>query len=224
MAHLAADWFVDTVARSAGPFRVALSGGATPRGFYNLLALPLHRDRIDWDRLRFFWGDERLVPQDDPDSNYRMAREALLDHVPVRPEHIHPIPVDGTAEDAARGYETTLKGLYGATTLDPAKPLFDLMLLGLGADGHTASLIPGEPVLDEREKWVAGVDHGRKEARITLTYPAVESSKTIAFLVTGRDKSAALQRVRSGDRALPAGRLQPQGELIWFLDRAAAET
>jgi 6-phosphogluconolactonase len=151
-----------------------------------------------------------------------MAQETLLSRVPIPAANIHPIPFEGTSDDAARSYETTLQGIYGATTLDPARPLFDLNLLGIGPDGHTASLIPGEPVLDERERWVAAVDHGRPEPRITLTYPALESSRVIMFLAVGTEKTDAVRRARAGDPAMPAGRLKPHGELLWFLDRAAA--
>jgi 6-phosphogluconolactonase len=222
VAQAAAAWFCDAVGARPGKVRVSLSGGTTPGAFYRQLGSEPHRSRIDWRRLLFFWGDERFVAQDDPDSNYRMTREALLAHVPVPSENVYPIPFSGEPEDAARSYETTLKGIYGAMTLETARPLFDVMLLGLGNDGHTASLLPGEPVLNERERWAAAVTHGRKEPRITLTYPALESSRTTAFLVTGVDKAEAVRRVREGDAAFPAGRLRPAGDVIWFLDRAAA--
>jgi 6-phosphogluconolactonase len=222
VAQEAAAWFCSAVAAKQGHVRVSLSGGSTPVAFYRLLASDPWRSRIDWQRTMFFWGDERFVAHDDADSNYRMTSEALLAYVPVAPENVHPVAISGTPDEAARSYETTLMGVYGATSLDRDRPLFDVMLLGLGSDGHTASLLPGEPVLEEKERWVAAVAHGRKEPRITLTYPALESSRSTAFLVTGGDKAEAVRRVRDGDAALPAGRLRPDGEVLWFLDRAAA--
>jgi 6-phosphogluconolactonase len=146
----------------------------------------------------------------------------MFDRAPVPPDNVHPIPTDGRPEDAARRYERTLQDAYGATVLDPARPLFGVMLLGLGSDGHTASLLPGEPVLEERHHWVAAVSHGRPEVRITLTYPAIDSSRHAAFLVTGREKAAIFRAIRAGDRQPPAARVRPSGELVWFVDRAAA--
>jgi 6-phosphogluconolactonase len=130
-----------------------------------------------------------------------------------------PIPTDGEPEDAARRYERSLREAYGAPTLDPSRPLFDIVLLGMGPDGHKASLLPGDKLLDERKRWVAAVAHGRPEVRITLTYPAIESSRHIAFLVEGTTKAAMLT---AGGSQLPAARVRPLGELIWFADRAAA--
>jgi 6-phosphogluconolactonase len=151
-----------------------------------------------------------------------MTREAMLAKAPVPPENIHPVPTDGTPEDAARRYERTLQEAYGATTLDPQRPLFDITLLGLGPDGHTASLLPGEPVLNERKRWVAAVSHGRPEVRITMTYPAIESSRRVAFLVAGDEKAAVFSAIRAGNSQVPAARVQPVGELLWFVDQAAA--
>jgi 6-phosphogluconolactonase len=133
-----------------------------------------------------------------------------------------PVPADGTPDDAASRYEATLQAAYGATVLDPARPLFDITLLGLGADGHTASLLPGEPVLQERKRWVAAVSHGRPEVRITMTYPAIESSRRVAFLVAGQEKASIFRAIRTGGSQVPAARVRPVGELIWFVDRAAA--
>jgi 6-phosphogluconolactonase len=140
----------------------------------------------------------------------------------VLPANVHPIPAHGTPDDAALRYERTLQAAYGAAALDPSRPLFDVTLLGLGADGHTASLLPGEPVLEERKRWVAAVSHGRPEVRITLTYPAIESSRHVAFLVAGREKAAVFKTIRAGASQVPAARVKPVGELIWFVDRAAA--
>ncbi|MGH6889225.1 MAG: 6-phosphogluconolactonase [Rhizomicrobium sp.] len=222
LSRRAAEWFADTASAAPGTVRISLSGGSTPKELYSLLAREPLRARIPWDRLEFFWGDERFVPHDDPASNYHMAMTAFLSSVPVPPQRIHPMPVDGTPQDAAVRYETLLKRVYGSDTLDPARPFFHIMLLGIGDDGHTASLIPGESALEELQRWVAAVPAGRAEPRITLTYPAIESSGTIAFLATGAAKAAAVKGARNGDRQFPAGRLRPRGEVIWFLDRAAA--
>lgn len=151
-----------------------------------------------------------------------MAREAMLARVPVPPENIHPIPTDREPEDAAWRYERTLQEVYGAPLLDPSRPLFDIVLLGMGPDGHTASLLPEDKVLGEHKRWVTAVAHGRPEVRITLTYPAIESSRHVAFLVEGRAKAAMLGAIRAGGSQVPAARVRPVGELLWFADRAAA--
>jgi len=221
LAGRVAQWIADLACHSMGPFAVCLSGGSTPRRFYQLLAEPPLRDVMPWQRIHWFWGDERFVPWDHPDSNYGMAREAMLGHVPVPAGNIHGITFAGTPAEAARAYQYVLQSYYGAERLDPARPLFDIVLLGMGPDGHTASLIPGEPVLDEQERWVAEVTHGRPEPRITLTYPALDSSRSTAFVAAGGDKHAMMQRVVAGERELPAARIRPVGELIWFIDEAA---
>ncbi len=221
LAHRAARWIADLAASSKGRFAICLSGGSTPRRLYQLLAAAPYREAMPWDRVHWFWGDERFVAWDHPDSNYRMAREALLAHVPAPPQNIHGIETSGAPAAAARAYEGVLKSYYGAETLDPARPLFDVELLGLGPDGHTASLMPGTKVLDERQRWVAEVVGARPEVRITLTYPPLASSRHTAFLVAGADKRDALARVLAGDLELPAARLRPLGELIWFADAAA---
>ncbi len=214
----AADFISDRMMASKGTFRLALSGGSTPRALYTLLGA---NHDLPWSRIELFWGDERFVAHDSPDSNFRMVRETLLASG-AKPKAIHPIPTDGTPQDAATRYEALLQSEYGATSLTRERPLFDLNLLGLGEDGHTASLLPGEPVLDESRAWAAAVLHGRDEPRITLTYPALESSAVVMFLVSGVGKADALRRARAGDAALPAGRLRPRGSLVWFADRAAA--
>ena len=203
-------------------FRVSLSGGSTPKTLYQLLASDEFRNQFPWQRVSWYFGDERFVPYDSPDSNYRMVREAMFAKAPVPPDNIHSIPVDGSPDDAARRYERTLQQAYGTTSLDPTRPLFDVTLLGLGPDGHTASLLPGEPVLEERKRWVAAVSHGRPEVRITLTYPVIESSRRVAFLVAGREKAAIFRDIRAGGSEVPAARVRPVGELFWFVDRAAA--
>jgi len=223
LARHVAGWMTAAADVGPGPFRVSLSGGSTPKTLYELLASDEFRGRFAWKRVSWYWGDERFVPHDHPESNYRMTREAMLDKAPIPPGNIHPVPTDGTPDDAARRYEGTLQKAYGAAILDPARPLFDITLLGLGGDGHTASLLPGESVLAERRRWVAAVSHGRPEIRITMTYPAIESSRSVAFLVAGREKAAILRAIRAGGSDVPAARLRPIGALFWFVDRAAAE-
>ncbi len=222
LAHHVAEWMTQAALATRGSFRVSLSGGSTPKALYALLASDKFKTRFPWQRVFWYWGDERFVPYDHPDSNYRMTREAMLSKAPVPPENIFPIPTDGDPDDAARRYEHTLQEAYGAATLDPQRPLFDITLLGLGPDGHTASLLPGEPVLQERTRWVAAVSHGRPEVRITLTYPPIDSSRRVAFLVAGKDKAPIFSKIRRGNSDLPAARVRPVGELIWFVDQAAA--
>ncbi len=222
LARHVAEWMTAAALATTGPFRVSLSGGSTPKTLYGLLASDAFRERFPWQRVFWYWGDERFVPYDHPESNYRMTREAMLSKVPVPPENIHPVPADGTPEQAAERYERTLQAAYGATVLDPAKPLFDITLLGLGPDGHTASLLPDDAVLEERKRWVAAVSHGRPEVRITMTYPVIESSRYVAFLLAGKEKTAMFSEIRAGGSRVPAARVKPVGELIWFVDKAAA--
>ncbi len=222
LAHYVATWMTRAVLAADGPFRISLSGGSTPKTLYRLLASDEFRGRFPWPRVSWYWGDERFVPHDHPDSNFRMTREAMLAKAPVPPENIHSVPTDGTPEDAARRYERTLQEAYGATMLDSQRPLFDITLLGLGGDGHTASLLPGEPVLSDRNRWVAAVSHGRPEVRITMTYPTIESSRQVAFLVVGKDKAAIFGAIRGGNSRVPAAQVRPVGELVWFVDQAAA--
>jgi 6-phosphogluconolactonase len=222
LARHVAEWLTAAASAANGPFRISLSGGSTPKRLYSLLASSEFSSRFPWQRVEWYWGDERVVPYNHPESNYRMVREAMFDKVTVAPEKIHPIPTDGSPEDAARRYETTLQQAYGAALLDPTRPLFDVTLLGLGADGHTASLLPEEPVLQERKRWVVVVSHGRPEVRITTTYPVIESSRRVAFLVTGREKAAMLHAILGGGSEVPAARVRPVGELFWFVDQAAA--
>lgn len=222
LARHVAEWMTATALAAKGAFRVSLSGGSTPKTLYALLASDEFRGRFPWAGVSWYWGDERFVPHDHPESNYRMVREAMLARAPIPPENIHPVPADGTPEEAASRYERTLQAVYGVPVLDPARPLFDITLLGLGADGHIASLLPGEPVLQERKRWVAAVSHGRPEVRITMTYPAIESSRRVAFLVAGKEKAAIFKTIRAGGSQVPAARVRPVGELVWFVDRAAA--
>jgi 6-phosphogluconolactonase len=214
LAARAADIIAGRMAAATAPFRQVLTGGTTPKRTYEVLA----GRGLDWSATEIFFGDERFVPPDDPQSNYRMARTALLDH--IGPRKLFPIPTDDTPQSAADRYEESLRQQYGSSRLEAGVPLFDLTLLGLGDDGHTASLLPGQPVLQERSRWVAVVPQGRQNQRITLTYPALESSALILFLVSGASKRDALAQARAG--LLPAGGLSPQGEVLWLVDQAAA--
>lgn len=221
-AHAAA-WLVDTLAARPGRLAVALSGGSTPKAMYEQLAQPPLASRMPWDRVHWFWGDERFVPHDDPKSNLRMAREAMLAHVPAPPANIHPVPTESlSAPDAAQRYQAELQAFYGGDTLHADRPLFDVVLLGLGTNGHTASLFPGTPALKERTAWAAAVTPENEPTRITLTYPALESCRDCVFLVAGADKRDVLARVRAGDPALPASLVHPTGNVHWFTDRAAS--
>jgi 6-phosphogluconolactonase len=188
------------------------------------LAAPPYRDAFPWARTQLFWGDERFVPHEDAESNFRMAREALLSRVPIPAGNVHAVPTQGAGPEAAAAtYQRELMHYYGAEALAPERPLFDVTLLGLGADGHTASLFPGAAALGERRLWVGAVADAKGLARITLTYPALDSSRRVAFLVTGKEKSAVFARLRRGDRALPAAHVHPVGELWQFVDADAAQ-
>jgi 6-phosphogluconolactonase len=222
LAHRVARWISDLAAASRGRFAICLSGGSTPRRLYQVLADAPYRDTLPWDRVHWFWGDERFVPWDHPDSNYGMVQAAMLTRAPAPSQNIHGIGTTSTPPDAARADERVLKSYYGAEALDPARPLFDVEILGLGPDGHTASLFPGTSVLEDRDRWVAEVVGARAEARITLTYPALESSRHSAFLVAGKEKREMLVRALASDQALPAAKVRPVGDLTWFVDEAAA--
>lgn len=206
-----------------GRFTWALSGGSTPRGLYQLLASDPFRERMPWDAIHFFWGDERHVPPDHPESNFRMAREAMLDTVPVPAGNIHRIHAEEPdAERAAAKYEDELRSFFG-----PA-PRFDLNLLGLGKDGHTASLFPGSAAVHERERLVvAPWVEAQNTFRITLTPPVLNSAERIVFLVSGEDKAPALHAIIDGERdgARDPERYPAQiieGNRLWMVDRPAA--
>jgi 6-phosphogluconolactonase len=223
LAHGVAEWLCDLAQASNRAFAISLSGGSTPRRLYECLAAPPIAARFPWSRVHWFWGDERFVPHDHPDSNYRMARIALLSRVPIPKDNIHPVPTEGLSpEQSAAAYETTLKHFYGSDHLASDRPLFDVTLLGIGDDGHTASLFPGQAALRETQRWAVAVIGAKSEPRITLTYPALDSSRDVAFVVTGKDKRNAVARAQAGDRAVPAAGVRPVGRLHWFTDRAAA--
>lgn len=216
--------------RGSGRFQLALAGGDTPRGLYTLLASERHRARVDWSRVHVFWGDERCVEPQDPASNQQMARETLLDHVPVPASHVHAIHGADEPAAAAREYERSLRETFG-TPVGPPRTApgarFDLVILGLGADGHTASLFAGSPAVHEAERWVLAAWVEKLSAwRITLTPLVINAAREVIFLVSGRAKAAALRRVLRGPRepdALPSQAIQPRnGELRWLVDADAA--
>lgn len=207
--------------RDHGQFSVALSGGHTPKRTYELLATYPLREQVPWEHVHVFWGDERCVPPDDPRSNERMAREALLDHVPVQSTHVHPIRCAQAPQKTAEQYETFLRDFFAG---QPAR--FDLVLLGLGEDGHTASLFPGTPVLEEQKRWAADVHVAEQDFyRVTLTAPVINQAAMVLFLVAGADKAPAVRGVLEGtsNHRLSAQLIQPQeGQLHWLLDREAS--
>jgi len=216
-------------ARTGGAFSVALAGGSTPKALYALLAAESgspFRARVPWETTHVFWGDERHVAPDHPDSNYRMAHEAMLSRVPVPPQHVHRIPAENPdAGRAAAEYAGDLRQFFR-----PAAgqfPRFDLILLGLGPDGHTASLFPGTAAVREQNMWVAApwVEKLRTH-RITLTPPVLNNAACVVFLVSGAEKAEALRAVLHDEfqpDRLPAQVIRPaNGRLVWLVDRAAA--
>ncbi|MGQ0750967.1 MAG: 6-phosphogluconolactonase [Betaproteobacteria bacterium] len=219
--HVAA-WLVEKLNTGTTSARaVCLSGGTTPRLLYQILAEPPYSNTMPWRHIHWFWCDERYVPATDARSNYNMVRHQLLARAPIPSENVHAIPTGYvTPTEAAGAYERTLKQFYGANVLDPARPLFDITLLGIGEDGHTASLFPGSAILQERSRWVAAVSDRAADVRITLTYPAIESSRDVAFLVTGATKRNIMRTILDGAQDPPAARLRPAGRVHAFVDRA----
>jgi 6-phosphogluconolactonase len=212
---------------ACGRFTVALSGGSTPRRLYGLLAAPPLRDAVDWGRVEFFWGDERAVPPEHPDSNYGAAAAALLDKIGATPSLVHRMRgEDPDLDRAARDYQLTIARRFGVD-VDGPPPALDLILLGMGPDGHTASLFPLSPALEERRRWVVRNHAARLGTdRITLTVPILNQGRDIRLLVTGADKAETLKAVLEGPvdpERLPVQLIAPtSGRLRWLLDRAAA--
>jgi 6-phosphogluconolactonase len=223
LAKAAAERVVARIAANPGRVAIGLTGGSSPKLLYELLAADPYQSRIPWDRVHWFIGDDRFVPSGDPLNNMGVARRIFLDRL-APADKIHPIATDAASPDAAAQlYETGLKSFYGADRLDPAKPLFDLVLMGVGPDGHTASLFPGYPATRETERWVVGVPKANVEPfvpRVTLTFPALASCREMLFEVSGASKRAILTRVLASDD-LPASRAYSTGETIWLADRAA---
>lgn len=199
---------------------LALSGGSTPRRMHEILA---ERSDIDWSKVHVFWGDERTVPPDHDESNYRMAQESLLDRVSIPEDHIHRMAGERDPDVAAREYEQTIGKVFGVSP--PEMPRFDVILLGMGADGHTASLFPGTRALDEQKRYAVANHVPQQNAdRLTLTFPVLNAARLVIFMVAGPDKAPAVQGCLEGDReARPAARVQPvDGQRRWLLDAAAA--
>lgn len=229
-ADAAAEHF-DQLAHQAvlqrGRFSIALAGGSTPRRLYERLAEPPYRDQIDWSRMDFFWSDERAVPPDSEHSNYFLAYEAWLWKVPVAAHRVYRMPGEADdVENAAARYQQQIATVLGHPASGPP-PQFDLILLGLGEDGHTASLFPHSDVLAEPVRWVAVSQSPRPPAiRLTMTYPILNAARNVMFLVTGKGKADIMAQVLEGPhdpQRLPAQAVRPSGgELSWFVDRAAA--
>lgn len=222
LANSAALLFIDSFEKAVlekGFFSVLLSGGATPLALYSLLSSKEYSHRVNWEKAHFFWGDERCVPPDSPESNFNAARESLLSKIDIPPENIHRIKGELAPTDAASGYEKELVSFFGLST--GAAPPFDLALLGLGKDGHTLSLFPGTKALEETERLVVANHAPTLNAwRITLTFKAVQEAKRAVFLVSGKEKAAVLKDVFDG-KDLPAGRVRAK-ELFWLVDSEAA--
>lgn len=221
LAQSAAERLLARLAHVEDRAAICLTGGTSPEGLYKRLAQDPYRGAVPWDRVHWFIGDERFVPANDMRNNMGAARRLLLDHVGVPAGNIHPIATDAASPDAAaRLYEAELKKFYGRDRLDPASPMFDLVLMGLGRDGHTASLFPNSPALDEQQRWVVGVEQAGLAPfvpRVTLTLPALASTHEMLFLVSGEDKRDILPRVLSGED-LPASRAHADGDLVWLID------
>ncbi len=227
VAQAAAALFVERAADAQARhdvFYVALSGGSTPRLFHAMLAASPLRERVDWSRIHFFWGDERCVPPDHPESNYRMARETLLDAVPVPPEHIHRMRGEDDPAAAARAYEHVLRSVFAVAPDET--PRFDLIYAGMGPDGHTLSLFPHTAALGVTDRLVvANYVPQLHTDRITFTAALANQAALVAFVISGADKALALAHVLEGPRnpdLYPSQLIAPRGELLYLLDQPAA--
>ncbi|MDA9444208.1 6-phosphogluconolactonase [Bradyrhizobium sp. CCBAU 51745] len=223
LAQAAAERVMARIAANPGRIAICLTGGSSPKKLYQLLGSDGYRSRIPWDRVHWFIGDERFVPESDPLNNMAVARAIFLDR-DAPSGHIHPIPtlVENPDESAA-AYAHELQAFYGSERLDPARPLFDLVLMGAGPDGHTASLFPGYPEIEETARWVVGVPKANVAPfvpRVSLTLPALASCREMLFEIAGHDKQPILTRLLNGEN-LPALRARSHGETVWMVDRAA---
>lgn len=227
LARAAAELFVSLAAdahQAGGRFRVALSGGSTPRRMYQLLATAEFSPRVEWNGVDLFWGDERCVPAEDPASNYRMTAEALVGHIPIPPANVHRVPTEiGPPLAVASAYETDIRRSFQCPS---SVPRFDLVFLGLGTNGHTASLFPRSEALREQSRLVTAESVAEVNMwRITMTAVLLNRGRTVAFLVEGKQKADVVREVLLGPRdpeRLPAQLIAPQGKLLWMLDEAAA--
>ena len=224
LGRAAAEFYADAAQQTAGrTFFVAFSGGSTPEFMYRQLAGPEFRDRIPWAEAEYFWSDERCVPPDHPDSNYGLAERALLSKVPIPRDRIHRMRGELDPQQAAAEYESELRRVF--RTSAPAVTRFDLLFLGLGDDGHTGSLFPGSPALNESTRLaVANYVQKLKSHRLTMTFREINAARRVVFVVSGEKKAAALRQVmRGGGPPVPAERVYPEnGTLVWFVDEAAA--
>jgi 6-phosphogluconolactonase len=226
VARAAAERFVDySIAsiRDHGSFAVALAGGSSPRLAYELLATDEFRNRVDWSLVFLFFGDERMVPPNSPESNYRMVNDALISRVSIPAANVHRIMGETAPAESAASYAAELKSFFGTVEW----PHFDLVWLGIGEDGHTASLFPGSDALKDETSWVIDTRNPQTgQTRITLTLPVPNHAARVTFMVTGKGKAATLARVLHDDaekEALPAQKVKPvNGVLEWLVDRAAA--
>jgi 6-phosphogluconolactonase len=233
-AAAAAERFVELAKKAIkdhGQFFVAFSGGSTPRPMYQLLGQKALQNRIEWNKVQVFWSDERCVPPDDDQSNYHMTRMSLLDHIPLPEENIHRIKGELDPDAAAAQYEKAIHEVFGMSQEEkhdlPVFPRFDLVMLGLGENGHTASLFPNTRALEEEKRWaVANFIPEMDSWRITFTYPLINHAAHIIFLVTGEKKAQIFHELLEGDNEqleYPALGIEPlDGTLEWFLDKAAA--
>ena len=208
-------------------FTLVLSGGSTPRLLYEELARQPISKRIDWQKTHVFWGDERYLPPDHPDSNYALAFQALVSKVDIPTANVHRVITESdSANAAAEDYEKTLRHFFrhpGGSEDQPYLPSFDLVLLGLGQDGHTASLFPGDAALEEKYRWVVAVDGASASPpvpRVTLTFPVLNKAECVIFLVSGSDKKEVFAEIMNnpGTAVYPAARVRPSGRLLWFID------
>ncbi|MET4799956.1 6-phosphogluconolactonase [Bradyrhizobium sp. LB11.1] len=223
LAQAAAARVTARIAANPGRIAICLTGGSSPKKLYQLLGSDAWRGKIPWDRVHWFIGDERFVPGSDPLNNMAVARATFLDrHAPAN--QIHPIPTTAENPDgSAEAYARELKAFYGSESLDPARPLFDMVLMGAGPDGHTASLFPGYPAIEETTRWVVGVPKANVAPfvpRVSLTLPALASCREMLFEIAGHDKQPILTRLLNGE-TLPAVRARSNGETVWMVDQAA---
>jgi 6-phosphogluconolactonase len=223
LAKAAAERLLARIEANPGRAAICLTGGSGPKQLYKLLATDPYRGRIPWERVHWFIGDERFVPANDLLNNMAMARGIFLDRF-APAANIHPIPTNtADASESARRYESELQSFYGANELDPTRPLFDVVLMGVGPDGHTASLFPDDPALQQTRRWVVGVAKAQVEPfvpRVTLTLPVLASCREMLFEVAGSDKRAIMTRLLAEEN-LPANRARSTGDTIWLVDQAA---
>ncbi|MCK1358251.1 6-phosphogluconolactonase [Bradyrhizobium sp. 199] len=223
LARAAAERVMARIAANAGRIAICLTGGSSPKKLYQLLGSDAWRGAIPWERVHWFIGDERFVPDSDPLNNMAVARATFLDRN-APSGHIHPIPTTADNPDrSAEAYARELQAFYGAENLDPARPLFDLVLMGVGPDGHTASLFPGYPEIEETGRWVVGVPKANVPPfvpRVSLTLPVLASCREMLFEIAGHDKQVILTRLLNGE-TLPATRARSNGETVWLVDQAA---